>query len=97
MYVFAFALDDLPSWLPNSTASTLLFINFCLQVAIGLRVIMQRRPTGETLAWIMVVFSMPLLGPLVYLVLGELAVGAAPRREVHRAHQTADVVAARHP
>jgi cardiolipin synthase len=75
MPLLAFALEQLLYWLPNSTASTFLFFNFCLQVAIGLRVIMQRRPTGETLAWFMVVFSMPFLGPLLYLMLGELRLG----------------------
>jgi cardiolipin synthase A/B len=75
MHLLAFAFDELLQWLPESTTSTFLFLNFCLQVGIGLRVIMQRRPTGETLAWIMVVFSMPFLGPLLYLVLGELRLG----------------------
>ena len=46
-----------------------------LKVVIGIRVIMQRRPTGETLAWIMVVFSMPFVGPLLYLMFGELRLG----------------------
>jgi cardiolipin synthase A/B len=75
MYVLAFAVQPLLFWLPDTPGQTLLFLNFCLQVAIGIRVIMQRRPTGETLAWIMVVFSMPILGPLLYLILGELRLG----------------------
>jgi cardiolipin synthase len=69
------AFGNFEYWLPNSTASFFLFLNFCLQVLIGLRVIMQRRPTGETLAWIMVVFSVPFLGTLLYLMLGELRLG----------------------
>jgi cardiolipin synthase len=75
MHVLAFVLDTIHRWLPDSPTQTFLTLNFLLQVAIGFRVIMQRRPTGETLAWIMVVFSMPFLGPLLYLILGELRLG----------------------
>ncbi|MEX2092288.1 MAG: cardiolipin synthase [Pirellulales bacterium] len=75
MHVLAFAVDDFRQWLPASTWSAILFLDLLLKLAIGLRVIMQRRPTGETLAWIMVVFSMPIIGPLLYLTMGELRLG----------------------
>ncbi len=75
MHVLAFALDDFLQRLPASTWSAVLFLDFVIKIAIGIRVIMQRRPTGETLAWIMVVFSMPFLGPLLYLMFGELRLG----------------------
>ncbi len=75
MHVFDFTVDDFLLWLRTSTWSAILFLDFVIKVAIGIRVIMQRRPTGETLAWIMVVFSMPFLGPLLYLMFGELRLG----------------------
>ena len=75
MHVLAFAADDFLLWLRTSTWSAILFLDLLLKLAIGLRVIMQRRPTGETLAWIMVVFSMPIIGPLLYLTMGELRLG----------------------
>lgn len=75
----AFAWSDLEEWLPQSTGTVVLTIDLLVKIVIGVRVIMQRRPTGETLAWIMVVFSMPFLGPLLYLMFGELRLGR--RRE----------------
>ncbi len=75
MQLAAFATVDLTAWLPQTTGSVVFFIDFLVKLAIGIRVIMQRRPTGETLAWVMVVFSTPLLGPLLYLMFGELRLG----------------------
>lgn len=46
-----------------------------LQIALAYRVIMLRRPTGETLAWIMVIWVFPIVGPLAYLLFGELRLG----------------------
>lgn len=75
MQLPALGLDDLWSWLPQTTGSAILFVDFSVKIIIAVRVILQRRPTGETLAWIMVVFSMPVLGPLLYLMFGELRLG----------------------
>ncbi|MGD9636947.1 MAG: cardiolipin synthase [Pirellulales bacterium] len=75
MHFPALGLDDLWSWLPQTTGSVILFVDFCVKIVIAIRVILQRRPTGETLAWIMVVFSMPVVGPLLYLMFGELRLG----------------------
>jgi cardiolipin synthase len=46
-----------------------------VQVALTFRVVMQRRLTGETLAWIMVIWVFPVIGPLFYLLFGELRLG----------------------
>jgi cardiolipin synthase len=75
MHLAAIALDDLRIWLPQSTGSVILTIDFVVKLMIGARVILQRRPTGETLAWVMVVFSTPVVGPLLYLMFGELRLG----------------------
>ena len=83
MHSATFAVVDFTAWLPQTTGSVLLAIDFLVKLAIGIRVIMQRRPTGETLAWIMVVFSTPILGPLLYLMFGELRLG---RRRAGRYH-----------
>lgn len=50
-----------------------------VQIAIAIRVVMLRRSPGETMAWILVVFALPFLGPALYLVFGELRLGG--RRE----------------
>jgi len=53
-----------------------------LHLGLCLRIVMQRRPVGESLAWIFIIFAMPFLGPAAYLVLGELRLG---RRRALRA------------
>lgn len=50
--------------------------HFLVQLGIALRVIMSRRGTGESLAWLMVVFGLPIAGPIFYLMLGELRLGS---------------------
>jgi cardiolipin synthase len=46
-----------------------------IQAVLSFRVVMQRRMTGETLAWIMVIWVFPVIGPLFYLLFGELRLG----------------------
>lgn len=52
------------------------------QAGIVLRVIMRRLPVGETLAWTFIVAAVPLLGPLTYLLIGELRIGSRRARRV---------------
>src|SRR5262249_36007911 len=63
-----------PFWLSVGAA-----IHFAIQLALAFRVVMQHRPPGETLAWIMVIFVFPVVGLLAYLMFGELRLGR--RRE----------------
>jgi len=63
------------------TAYLALALHFAVQVALCLRVIMRRLSVGESLAWILVVFGFPILGPSIYLLMGELRLG---RRRAHR-------------
>ena len=46
-----------------------------IQLVLSFRVVTQRRQTGETLAWIMVIWVFPIIGPLFYLLFGELRLG----------------------
>jgi cardiolipin synthase len=63
-----------PGW-----QTVVIAIHAVIQLGIAVRVVMRRRPTGETLAWIMVVFALPFIGFIFYLLLGELRLGR--RRE----------------
>jgi cardiolipin synthase len=54
-------------------------VHFGVQGGLALRVVMQRRSTGETLAWMLILFALPLIGIGAYLMLGELRLGR--RRE----------------
>jgi cardiolipin synthase len=66
-------LEDLKNI--NFTTYLLIAIHFAIQCILAFRVLMQRRPVGETLAWILVIFVFPVAGPVVYLLLGELRLG----------------------
>jgi cardiolipin synthase len=55
------------SWL----AVTFLVLHWSAVVAFSIRVIMRRRPVGVLLAWIAMILSVPILGILLYLFIGE--------------------------
>jgi len=42
-----------------------------LVLGLSVRVIMRRRPVGVLLAWMAIILSVPVLGSLIYLVVGE--------------------------
>jgi len=48
-----------------------LVLHWSLVIGLSVRVIMRRRPVGVLLAWIAIIFSIPLLGVLFYLFVGE--------------------------
>lgn len=56
--------------------SVLVLLHLGLQFGLTFRVVMRRRSVGESLAWILVIFVFPLVGPLVYLLMGELRLGS---------------------
>jgi cardiolipin synthase len=64
----------------------LLALHSMLTIAIVIRVIMSNRSVGASLAWIAVVFMFPLLGPAIYLLIGELRLGSHRVKLVKRLH-----------
>ena len=62
---------------PGLHWTTVLFVlvHIVIQIGLCLRVIMRRLSVGESLAWVLVVFVFPVVGPLGYLLLGELRLG----------------------
>jgi cardiolipin synthase len=54
--------------------------DFGLRLVVAIRIVMRRRPLGETLSWLVVVLVLPFLGALVYLVVGESRLGAKRAR-----------------
>ena len=55
------------SWL----AIVFLVLHWSAVVAFSVRVIMRRRPVGVLLAWMAMILSVPVLGILLYLFIGE--------------------------
>jgi len=52
-------------------ATVALTLHWMLVIGLSLRVIMRRRPVGVLLAWIAIILSIPVLGVLFYLFVGE--------------------------
>jgi cardiolipin synthase len=49
--------------------------DWIIRIGLGLRVVMRRRPVGVSLSWLGVIFLVPFLGAIVYLILGETRIG----------------------
>lgn len=58
------------------------FIYFSLLLITSLRVILKRKPSGITLAWLFLIYALPLFGMICYFILGELHLGK--KREKRR-------------
>jgi cardiolipin synthase len=62
--------------LTESTFATVAFItDQVARIAVSLRVIMRRRPYGVTVAWIVLVLFLPIIGAAAYLMVGESRLG----------------------
>jgi cardiolipin synthase A/B len=77
MPLFAAIPDPLTSWQFWTWVG--IIAHLAVQFALAFRVVMQKRPPSETLSWLMVIFVFPILGPILYLMFGELWLGR--RRE----------------
>jgi len=53
------------------TTSLISAAHWAIVIALSIRVIMRRLPVGVSLAWLAVIFSIPFVGALVYLLIGE--------------------------
>lgn len=58
-----------------------IFAHLGIQLALAVRLILQRRSTGESLAWLMMLFVFPIIGPFLFMVVGESRLG---RRRARR-------------
>ncbi len=70
-------MENLLSW-----TSLILIVHAMLIIGVTVRVVMMRLAVGTALAWIILIFFLPLAGALIYLVLGEKRLG---RKRTRRA------------
>lgn len=73
-----FESHPLGSWL--TVASVL--AHLAIQITLAFRLILQRRSTGESLAWLLIIFVFPIVGPLSYFVVGESRLGRRRERRI---------------
>jgi cardiolipin synthase A/B len=64
------------------TTSLISVAHWVIVIALSIRVIMRRLPVGVSLAWLAVIFSIPFVGAVMYLLIGENRLG---RKYVKRA------------
>ena len=63
-------------------AAVLLVLDWLIRLTFGVRVVMRRAPVGYTLAWLSVILFVPLLGAILYTLLGERKLGARRARRM---------------
>src|SRR5699024_4015604 len=61
-------LDTLIGWL-------LFALHTSLVLGVTFRVIMKRRPVGVSLAWLALIYAIPILGVATYILFGEVRLG----------------------
>lgn len=54
----------------------IILLEVVLRAAIAVRVIMRRRPTGVTLAWLVLLVLLPVLSIFLYVLIGEVRLGS---------------------
>ena len=74
-----------------SVVTVFVFIlHWVIMAGLGLRIILKRRPTGVSLAWLLVVGSVPFAGAVLYLFVGELWL---PKNRIERYKAFKDSIA----
>ena len=64
----------------TSVAITLLVIEWTIRIVFGIRVILRRSTVGFTLSWLLVILLVPILGAVIYVLLGERRLGTRRAR-----------------
>lgn len=66
---------------PTLLSTIILVSHWLIVAALSVRVILRRRPVGVSMAWLVVLFSIPFFGVMIYLLFGEPRLG---RRRMSR-------------
>lgn len=65
---------------PHLISTVILIGHWLLVIGLSVRVITRRFPVGVAVAWLAIMFSLPLVGAVAYLLLGEKRLGRRHRR-----------------
>ncbi len=65
--------------------TTGLVLHWSIIIGLGLRILLKRRSTGVSLAWLLLITSVPFVGALIYLLVGELWL---PRRRIRQVRES---------
>lgn len=53
-------------------ATSTLLLHWSIIIGLSLRILLKRRPTGVSMAWLLIITSLPFVGAALYLIVGEL-------------------------
>lgn len=59
------------NWSSNLVSTFILIADFAIRVGFSFRAISKKRPYGVTIAWLIVILLLPIVGAVIYLLLGE--------------------------
>lgn len=62
-------------------------LDWTVRILLGLRIIIKRSAVGVTTAWLAIVFFLPLIGALLYLLFGDRRLGARRARRIAQLRQ----------
>jgi len=72
------------AWLDSEVYLALsAIVYFSLLALVSARVILKRNPIGVSLAWLLLIFALPLVGLITYALFGELTLNAKRKRQRH--------------
>ncbi|MBX3386643.1 MAG: cardiolipin synthase [Phycisphaeraceae bacterium] len=64
------------NWLPDWFPTTYFLIDWSIRLALGVLIIIRRRPVSASLAWLALVLFVPVFGIVAYFLVGETRLGA---------------------
>ena len=64
--------------------NSILLADLAIRLALSLRIIMRKKESSVTLAWLIIILLIPFIGAILYLIIGENRLGQ--RRAAHAAH-----------
>lgn len=70
------------SWL----ASLVLVADWMIRIGLSVRVVMRRTGIGVSLSWLMVILTLPFVGAVIYLIIGENRLGSRRARRAVKLH-----------
>ena len=83
------------SWTWTDFAGLGLILHIILMVVLTLRIVSVQRNIGVAIAWIAVLFTLPIFGLIAYILVGEPMIGSRYRKRVQQARQLMNEMAQR--
>ncbi|WP_367106153.1 cardiolipin synthase [uncultured Psychrobacter sp.] len=81
----ALATEQLTSWSWGDFASLGLILHIILMIVMTLRIVSVQRNIGVSIAWIAVLYTLPVVGLIAYILLGEPMIGRRYRQRIDEA------------